>query len=75
MGNRKIRAWRAARVPLNWFLMVAVISKRTPRQVQKEIQEITKASNKINKSASSARTFLKKHGFITETCKISKRYR
>jgi hypothetical protein len=57
------------------MVMVAVISKRTPRQVQKEIREITKASDKINKSPSTARTFLKKHGFITETCKVSKRYR
>jgi hypothetical protein len=55
--------------------MVAVISKRTPCQVQKEIQAIRKASDKVNRSASSARTFLKKHGFITENCKVSKHYR
>lgn len=57
------------------MVMVAVISKRTPRQVQKEIRAIRKASDKVNKSASTARTFLKKHGFITENGKVARHYR
>ena len=55
--------------------MVAVIPKRTPRQVQKEIQAMSKAAKKINKSAATARKFLREHGFITKDNKVSAHYR
>ena len=45
--------------------------KRTPRQVQKEIQAMSKAAKKINKSAATARKFLREHGFITKDNKVS----
>lgn len=55
--------------------MVAVIAKRSAAQVRTEVQIIKKAGNEINKSAKSARAFLRKHGFITKDNKVGKHYR
>ena len=55
--------------------MVAVIPKRSARQVQNEIRLMTTAAKQINKSASAARKFLHKNGFITKQNKISAHYR
>ena len=55
--------------------MVAVIPKRSARQVQHEVQAMNKAAKKINKSAAAARSFLQKNGFITKQNKVSAHYR
>jgi hypothetical protein len=55
--------------------MVAVIPKRSPREVQREVKAINGAAKKINKSAASAKKFLYKHGFITKNKKVSSHYR
>ncbi len=57
------------------IVMVAVIPKRTVRQVRREVRAMNNAAKKINKSAASARTFLQKNGFITKQNKISAHYR
>jgi hypothetical protein len=56
-------------------VMVAVIPKRSARQVQHEVKTMNKAAKKINKSAASARSFLQKNGFITKQNKVSAHYR
>jgi len=55
--------------------MVAVIPKRTARQVQHEIRAMNKTAKKINQSAASARKFLLENGFITKQNKVSAHYR
>jgi hypothetical protein len=55
--------------------MVAVIPKRTARQVQREVRAMNTAAKQINKSATSARKFLQKNGFITKQNKVSAHYR
>jgi hypothetical protein len=55
--------------------MVAVISKRSSRQVKTELRAIKKAGAEISKSPATARAFLRKNGFITRSNKVSKRYR
>lgn len=55
--------------------MVAVIPKRSPREVQREVKAINGAAKQINKSAASAKKFLYKHGFITKNKKVSSHYR
>lgn len=55
--------------------MVAVIPKRTVRQVRREVRAMNNAAKQINKSAASARTFLQKNGFITKQNKVSAHYR
>ena len=56
-------------------VMVAVIPKRSARQVQHEVREMNKAAKSINKSAEAARAFLQKNGFITKRNKVSAHYR
>lgn len=56
-------------------VMVAVIPKRTARQVRQEVRAMNKAARQINKSAASARKFLHKNGFITKQNKVSAHYR
>jgi hypothetical protein len=55
--------------------MVAVIPKRTAREVRHEVREMNKAAKQINKSAATARKFLHKNGFITKENKVSAHYR
>ena len=55
--------------------MVAVVSKRSSRQVKTELRAIKNAGAKISKSPATARAFLRKNGFITRTNKVSKHYR
>lgn len=55
--------------------MVAVIPKRSARQIQHEVKAMNKAAKEINKSAASARSFLQKNGFITKQNKVSAHYR
>ena len=55
--------------------MVAVIAKRSVAEVQHEVREMNKAAKEINKSATTARKFLHKNGFITKENKVSARYR
>ena len=57
------------------IVMVAVIPKRTVRQVRREVRAMNNAAKQINKSAASARTFLQKNGFITKQNKVSAHYR
>jgi hypothetical protein len=55
--------------------MVAVISKRSSREVKTELRAIKKAGAKISRSTATARAFLRKNGFITPGNKVSKHYR
>lgn len=55
--------------------MVAVIPKRTPRQVRKEVSAMSRTARQINKSPASARKFLLRNGFITSQNKVSAHYR
>ena len=55
--------------------MVAVILKRTAREVRHEVREMNKAAKQINKSAATARKFLHKNGFTTKENKVSAHYR
>jgi hypothetical protein len=55
--------------------MVAVIPKRSSRQVKTELRAIKKAGAEISKSTATARAFLRKNGFITPGNKVSKHYR
>lgn len=55
--------------------MVAVIAKRSAAEVRKEVRAIRKAGDEINKSAKSARAFLRKNGFITKDNKVGRQYR
>jgi len=57
------------------IVMVAVIPKRTVRQVRREVRAMTDAAKQINKSAASSRNFLRKNGFITKQNKVSAHYR
>ena len=54
--------------------MVAVIPKRSRREVQREVKAINGAAKHINKSAASSKKFLYKHGFITKDKKVSAHY-
>jgi hypothetical protein len=55
--------------------MVAVIPKRTAREVRHEVREMNKAAKQINKSAATARKFLQENGFTTKENKVSAHYR
>lgn len=57
------------------IVMVAVIPKRTARQIRREVRAMNSAAKQINKSAASSRTFLQKNGFITKQNKVSAHYR
>ena len=73
--NRVLFACTRGPRPALFVPMVAVIPKRSARQVRSEVRAIKKAGNEINKSAKSARAFLLKNGFITKDNKVSKQYR
>jgi len=51
-----------------------IYPRMTAKQVREEIEAIQKAGAKIRRSKGGARSFLIKHGFITEDGKLSKRY-
>lgn len=55
-------------------MIVTSYSCRTPAQIRKEIKEMNLAAKEINKTPESARAFLIKHGFITKSGKLTKRY-
>jgi len=55
--------------------MTAAVTRMTPEQVREEIAAIRKAGHKIRRTRASARAFLLKHGFITKSGKLAKRYR
>ena len=55
--------------------MTAIASRMTVDQAQQEIQAIKTAGRKIRRTRQSARAFLFKHGFITKSGKLAKRYR
>jgi hypothetical protein len=46
----------------------------TTEQIREEIDAIKRAGKKIRRTRASARAFLVKHGFITKSGKLSKRY-
>lgn len=47
----------------------------TAEQARQEIHAIQTAGRKIRRTRQSARAFLLKHGFITKSGKLAKRYR
>ena len=55
--------------------MVAIIPRRTRREIQHEIREMNKAAKQINKSPATARKFLRENGFIIKENKLSAHYR
>ena len=67
-----MREWHAAGLLSG---MVAIIPKRTKREIQHEIREMNKAAKQINKSPATARKFLRENGFITKENKLSAHYR
>jgi hypothetical protein len=48
---------------------------RDPEQILREREEIGKAAKKIRRTPASAKAFLLKYGFITQSGEIAKRYR
>ena len=53
--------------------LTPIYPRMTARQVQEEIDGIRKAGAKIRRTKASARAFMIKHGFITESGKLTKR--
>jgi hypothetical protein len=47
----------------------------TAKQAQEEIEAIRKAGAEMRRKKGGARAFLIKHGFITKSGKLTKRYR
>ena len=55
--------------------MTALATRMTAREARQEIVALQKAGKKIRRSSKTARAFLEKHGFVTKTGKLAKRYR
>jgi hypothetical protein len=51
------------------------ILPRDPAEILREREEIGKAARKIRRTPATAKAFLIKHGFITKSGEIAKRYR
>ena len=54
--------------------LTPIYPRMTAKQVQEEIEAIRKAGAKIRRTKAGARAFMIKHGFITESGKLTKRY-
>jgi len=54
--------------------MIATVTRITPSELKREIQEIRAAGKAIRRTKESARDFLVKHGFVTKSGKLTKRY-
>jgi hypothetical protein len=52
-----------------------IYESMTTKQAQEEIEAIRKAGARIRRTKASARAFMIKHGFITKSGKLTKRYR
>ena len=55
--------------------MTAIATRMTAREVRREIEALREAGAKIRRSPKIARAFLVKHGFVTESGRLAKRYR
>jgi len=55
--------------------MIFTVHARSAKEVAKEIKAIKEAGREICKTPETARAFLVKHGFITKSNKLAKRYR
>ena len=55
--------------------MTAIANRLTAREIRREIEALREAGNWIRRSPKSARAFLVKHGFVTESGRLTKRYR
>lgn len=55
--------------------MFITVFKRSSSEVKREVRAIKEAGREICKTPETARAFLLKHGFITKTNKLSKKYR
>ena len=55
--------------------MTAIATRMTASEVRREIEALRKAGKRIRRSAKSARAFLVKHGFVTASGQLAKRYR
>ncbi len=54
--------------------MTATVTRITRGELKHEIQEIRAAGRTIRRTKDSARDFLVKHGFVTKSGKLTKRY-
>ncbi len=54
--------------------MYATIAPMSEKEMQRQIQVLEKATKKICKTPRTAFEFLLRHGFITKTGKLTKRY-
>jgi hypothetical protein len=54
--------------------MTTVIARMSKRELNAELRAIREVGKKIRKTPQSARSFLMKHGFITRSGKLTKRY-
>ena len=55
--------------------MTTVLFPRTKAEVDDYVAAIRRAGKKIARTRDSARAFLLKHGYITKSGKLTKRYR
>ena len=55
--------------------MTAIATRMTAREVRREIEALRKAGKRIRRSSKTARAFLVKHGFVTASGQLAKRYR
>lgn len=55
--------------------MTFVLGSRSEAEVEKELHDMRKTMRRIAATPVSARAFLRKHGFITKTGKLTKWYR
>jgi hypothetical protein len=54
--------------------MTATVTRISSGELKREIQEIRAAGKAIRHSKQSARDFLVKHGFVTKSGRLTKRY-
>ena len=55
--------------------MTSVLFPRTKAEVDDYVAAMRRAGKKIERTRESARAFLLKHGYITKSGKLTKRYR
>jgi hypothetical protein len=53
---------------------MTVVPRMTKRELEIELRAIREAGKKIRRSPQSARAYLIKHGFLTKTGRLPKRY-
>lgn len=54
--------------------MVLVMDKTCKEEAEKDLKAMRRAAKRIASSEETARTYLLKHGFITKSGKLTKRY-